>query len=798
MAKSKNHLDILAMDLFEASLKQISTERTLWIKNQSNIPLDVKERAIELLSFDESHKRNLQTGHANIYSDIDIEAPDRIGAYKTSKLIGQGGMGSVYLASRDIGDFEHKVAIKLIKPTVLSDTLVERFSRERQIMAGFTHPNIARLYDGGTTTNGVPYFIMEYIDGMSILTWANHKSLDIKDRLRLFISACEAIRYAHQNLIVHRDITPNNVLVTRDGVVKLIDFGIAKPNTEEDLVEGSSHSLASLSFTPGFAAPERSKGGSANTLSDIFSLGKLLEALMEDQPISSDLNAIIEKAIQEKPENRYIAVNAIIDDINRYNSGHAIKAYPPNKFYMFRKFIGRQKLAVSLGALAFTGLFGGLITTSFLYNQAETARAHADARFNDVRSIAKFMLYDLYDDLKATPGNTESLEKIAKESRHYLSQLNNIRTGNFDLEMETIRGYHRLAEITGNPFDTNLGRASEAANIYDETQSRLESLLKQHPNNPTILDELTKVLYAKAVLAFTKDAETEKAIKHIDLGLLHLSHLDDIEKNKPYNKLQRLKLLRLKGSATLWIDKGEEAIELLKSLEPDVINLFDENPNDLKIAKEIAEYYHVYAYTLAWHVYNIDEDDSLALPLYAKAVNRYKNILKEKPNWVDAKVSLAQIYLRRSETYVELEDLKSALQDNIRAAELLRDARRLAPKDQFLRRRYIMNQSLVMELRALQGQKNDVMKISQEIIELRRLDVANNPQDIGFIRLLANTLQMSGNALIEVGEKDQGCELTFESLNHINSYTKKKDFTELDRKNIVIPVMKQVEKCREN
>ena len=796
-------LDTQAMDLFEKAISQVDIDAAKWIKNQTGIAAEVRSRALEILAFDNEGPKLVQTGQAPLNDPQDFSMPDRIGAYKIDKQIGQGGMGYVYRGIRDSGDFEHDVAIKLIKPSVLSEQLIERFRRERQILAKFTHPHIARLYDGGTTTEGTPYFIMEYIDGFPITSWAEQQNLDLKGRLSLFKSTCGAVGYAHQNLIIHRDITPNNVLVTREGVVKLIDFGIAKPDAKSTPIHDGVNSLASLSFTPGFAAPERSKGAAANTLSDIYSLGKLLEALTKNQNLSPDLNAIIEKATESSFENRYVTVDALIDDITRYETDYTVNAYPAGSFYNLSKFVKRQRVAVSFGTLAVIGLIGGLLTTSTLYKQAQTAykqaqaaKIESDMRFSEVRSIANFMLFDLYDDLKATPGNTEALEKIANQSSQYLSGLNTVRLDDFDLQMESIRGYHRLAEITGNPFSENLGRASDAQSIYDETQFRLEALLKQHPNHPLILSELIQVFYSKAVLAFTKDAETEKAIELIDLGLAHLSRLNDIEQNNPYNEMRRIRLLRLKGSAILWIEKGEEAIALFKSLEPDAIDLFEKNPDDLKIAQEIAEYYHIYAYTLAWHVYNIGADDKLALPLYAEAVNRYINIIKQYPNFVDAKVSLALIYSRRAETFIELMDNKRALKDNLDAAELLRDARRLAPKDQFLRRRYIINQGGIMQIYADQGRKDEAIKIAQEIIELRRIDVATNPEDIGFIRNLANTLHMSGGVLILIGETDKGCEYIIEAQENVTAYAKKKDFTEIDKKNIVSKITELIEKCR--
>ena len=194
----------LAILLFEESLDHSEQDRVDWIKSQTDYDLSVRQRALELLAFDMESEPVIVTGHALEDSETEIPIPDRIGTYKITDLIGRGGMGAVFRGKRDIGDFEHDVAIKIIKPSALSERLVERFQRERQILADLTHPNIARLYDGGTTLNGMPYFVMELIEGQSIVAWAKQKNLNIEARLELFNAACRAIAYAHRNLIVHR------------------------------------------------------------------------------------------------------------------------------------------------------------------------------------------------------------------------------------------------------------------------------------------------------------------------------------------------------------------------------------------------------------------------------------------------------------------------------------------------------------------------------------------------------------------------------------------------------------------
>jgi len=251
------------------------------------------------------------------------EIPRRVGAYRIERLVGEGGMGAVFEGVREEGDFDLRVAIKVIKPGLLSGSLIERFERERQVLAGLNHFGIARLFDGGELDNGSPYFVMEYIEGAPITRWCEEQQLGLRERLTLFQDVCAILHHAHQNLIIHYDITPSNVMVNKEGFVKLIDFGIAKPKGNEELdADGRTSSLDSLTFTPGFAGPERAIGAAPTVLSDVFSLGKLLEVLVKDTSKNgsevADLDAIITKATELKPDNRYSSVDALNAEISAF------------------------------------------------------------------------------------------------------------------------------------------------------------------------------------------------------------------------------------------------------------------------------------------------------------------------------------------------------------------------------------------------------------------------------------------------------------------------------------------------
>ncbi|HNC43056.1 MAG TPA: protein kinase, partial [Acidobacteriota bacterium] len=210
----------------------------------------------------------------------------QIGNYRLTQLIGRGGMGAVFLAVRADDDYEHEVAVKIVARPVLTREVLRRFRTERQILARLDHPNIAKLFDGGTTPDGLPYFVMEYIEGEPIGSYCDNRQLSIPERLRLFLKVCEAVQYAHQNLVIHRDIKPGNILVTADGIPKLLDFGIAKvltPRTSAvQTLETTQFGV--LALTPRYASPEQVRGQTVTTVSDVYSLGVLLYELLTGVP----------------------------------------------------------------------------------------------------------------------------------------------------------------------------------------------------------------------------------------------------------------------------------------------------------------------------------------------------------------------------------------------------------------------------------------------------------------------------------------------------------------------------------
>ncbi len=449
-------IETSALGLLENALEQPSGERVAWIASQ---PADaaVKARAIALLTT--AQPSSLRTG-GGLADTLFAEPPERVGAYRITGLIGQGGMGAVYRGERITGDFDHAVAIKLIRPGALSDALKQRFLDERSTLASLSHPGIARLFDGGETDLGEPYIVMELVDGVALDRWLDDQPSK-EARTTLALALCAAVGFAHQNLVVHRDITPSNILVIEDGAPKLIDFGIARPPADPSLGGGGSRSLAGLSLTPGFAAPERVAGAAATTLGDIYSLGKIIDCLFP-APRDADVDAIVARAIATDPQDRYATTAALAADIAAWRDARPVAARNGGNRYVLSRFVRRNRTAVAASAAALALLIGAFAATGWSYARAESARAAEAQRFGEVRSLANYLLFDLNDQLATVSGNTLARARLAEQASRYLAILAASAGNDRRLALETVDGYIRLARIHGVPTEPNLGNHARA------------------------------------------------------------------------------------------------------------------------------------------------------------------------------------------------------------------------------------------------------------------------------------------------------------------------------------------------
>jgi len=495
-----------AIALFERLLDVPEGERDAWLAKETGGRPELLGRVEAMRAADRS--ASMRTGMAADALDEEV-APERIGAYRIAERIGRGGMGSVYRGERMAGDFAHVVAIKIIKPGLLSEALVERFMRERQLLASLSHPHIAQLHDGGETEAGSPYIVMEYVDGLPLLQWVEETQLSRAERQRVFCDIVGAVAFAHRSLVVHRDLTPSNVLVTKSGVVKLIDFGIAKPaDAEEGGKEAGGASIGSLSLTPGYAAPERMTSRAVTTAADIYSLGKLLARLLPPQAGDRDLRAIVARATASDPQHRYPTADALGADVAAWRDGLPVAAVAGGRGYAMAKFVGRHRLGVAAAAVALLLLLGAFALTLNAYSRAQAARSAEAARFEELRSLARYMLFELNGRLERVTGNIEARVGLADRAQAYLSALAASRGAPDDLRLEAAQGFVALARAQGVPGQPNLGDTDRARANLETAIALLRGLaLPAETKTP----DLVEALAALAMIQAHTDANVDGA-----------------------------------------------------------------------------------------------------------------------------------------------------------------------------------------------------------------------------------------------------------------------------------------------
>ncbi|MEA2163071.1 MAG: eukaryotic-like serine/threonine-protein kinase [Thermoanaerobaculia bacterium] len=416
----------------------------------------------------------------------------RIGPYRVVRQIGSGGMGTVLLAAREDDEFEQRVAIKLVRRGAGSDALLQRFRQERQILAALDHPNIARLLDGGSTAGGIPYLAMEYVEGTPIDDYCRTNALSIEARLRLFLQLCDAVQYAHRNLVIHRDIKPANVLVTADGVPKLLDFGIAK------LTSAEASKTRTGPMTPDYASPEQLSGKLVTTATDVYSLGLLLFELLtgtrafagkqrtgETEPprassvsglraLRGDLDRILLVALDPDPERRYASVEKFADDVRRFLDGHPVSARGASLGYRTNKFVRRNKLFVAAAATA-------VIVAVVAFLAVLQQKRIAERRFEQVRSLAHAVVFDLHDAIARLPGSTSARELLVRHALGYLDALASESARNTPLQMELAGAYERVGDVQGMPYRANLGDTAGALVSYRKALSIAEEVRQRNP-----------------------------------------------------------------------------------------------------------------------------------------------------------------------------------------------------------------------------------------------------------------------------------------------------------------------------
>jgi tetratricopeptide (TPR) repeat protein len=523
-------------------------------------------------------------------------AVGRIGPYLILETAGQGGMGTVYRAVRE-DDYRQQVALKVVKREIETDFLLDRLRHERQALALLNHPNIARLLDGGTTADGRPYLVMEWVQGAAVTEYCAARNLPLEDRLVFFVSICQAVAHAHANLVVHRDLKPSNILITDDGVPKLLDFGIAKILAAEPDPDSPPLTLpGARALTPDYASPEQVRGEPITTATDIYSLGAVLYELLTgarphrfetrtppeiervvcaldvarpsmasveggvpSRELRGDLDNIVLKAMEKAPARRYAHADEFAADIRRYLEGRPVSARAASLGYRAGKFARRNKTLVAAAAAVCLSLTIGLAVALWEARVARRERGAAERRFELARRVAASLLYDVHDRIQDLAGSSSARELLLRKSLDYLDALSKEASSPLLLK-DLANAYQRVATLQGISGTTNLGQGEAARRSLGKARSLLERALAADPRSFDLRRDLATthrefVFAAEDAAAMLEHAQKALAIvetlrreRPADPDLL-----DDLEKSE-----------FSAGRALTRLDRDPEAIDFFR------------------------------------------------------------------------------------------------------------------------------------------------------------------------------------------------------------------------------------------
>lgn len=547
---------------FEQAVEVTAARRSRFLERSCRDEA-VRSEVLSLLAFDGGESgatgETIRDAIGSVLRTVDpAPAPQRVGAFELGRMLGAGGMGFVYEGHRADGEVRQRVAVKFAQVSAAeSDAFREnahkRFARERQMLASLRHPYIAGLIDAGTTADGIPYAVIEQVDGVPIDTYCDTWLPDQQDRIRLVLKLCDAVQFAHRNLIVHSDIKPDNVLVTADGIPKLIDFGIAS-----DLAEEAT--LPTLrGFTPGYASPEQCDGLPATVTTDVYGLGAVLYRLLtgakpretttdslgevirrirdEDvlrpsaikPELKGDLENIVLKALQRDPHRRYGSVPEFADDLNRFLARRPVRASPDSALYRASRFVRRHWVPLA----ATVALVAMLLSATAVSLQQ---RHDALKRAAETRRLAERLLFEVHDEISGVLGGTRAREKLGEIAVQYLEGLERDYGRDPELSWELLNAYSRLGQSRGGAA-SSVGDTMSGSYFATKTLA-LGAVVESAAPDERRLDSLFSV-YEGLVPIFAEAGRTSEQHEAIDRMLRMTPRLPPMREAQALKQLAR-------------------------------------------------------------------------------------------------------------------------------------------------------------------------------------------------------------------------------------------------------------------
>jgi eukaryotic-like serine/threonine-protein kinase len=720
----------------------------------------------------------------------------RLGSYEIVEEIGCGGMGEVYRAVRADDEFRKQVAVKLVRSGQDSSFILNRFRNERQILAGLDHPNIARLLDGGTTKEGVPYFVMELVEGQRIDEYCDAHDLSTDERLELFLEICSAVQYAHQRLIVHRDIKPGNILVTADGAPKLLDFGIAKivESSDSSIQPEQTMSVFRL-LTPEYASPEQVRSETITTASDVYSLGVVLYELLtggtpyrvatrtpheisiavcEAEPekpsvavrrprasanghgsvasstkesssvdngsveklsrsLRGDLDNIVLMALRKEPRRRYASVEQFAGDIRRYLTKLPITARKDTASYRASKFVSRHKAGVASAALMTVALLTAMGVILREYGVAQAERARAEHRFNDVRKLANSLMFEIHDSIKDLPGSTPSRKLLVSRALEYLDSLSQEAKGDASLLRELAAAYEKIGDVQGQPRQANLGDTAGAESSYRKGLAILDALAAADPRTLDLQRELVPA-YGKLSDLLWFRGDNSGSMENARKGLAVTEALYRADSANAANRML---------FATYHMDYGFKqalvagdragGLETLRQGSQMLERIASEDPKNIRARRFLALSYARAASILEGNA----SDRQQALTLYEQSIATLQPLLANEPNNIDFGRIMAYHQFQMAQLLANMGEVNKALTKEREALASFQKLAAADPTNLQFRQDVAQVRALIGEILTRQGDLPGAMnELNSSLASVETVPDAKNPQSLaGFVYL---------------------------------------------------------------
>lgn len=815
-------------EVFHAAIDLPAEQRSVYLDRVCAHEPTLRSEVDSLLNSHEDAGDLLETP-AHFHSNFEAEEHDpwvgkNIGPYQTISRIGQGGMGAVYRAVRVDDHYLKQVAIKLVRTGLGTGHYLRRFKNERQIMANLDHPNIARLLDGGATEQGLPYLVMEYIEGEEIDKYCDSHRLDTIQRLKIFQRVCSAVQYAHQNLVVHRDLKPGNILVMADGTPKLLDFGIAKLLDPELFFQTADPVGTVLrAMTPEYASPEQVRGEGITTATDVYSLGVILYRLLtghapymldsrdplksmhtisETEPerpstvierveevlvngevqlvtperlcearnerhsllrrrLAGDLDNIVLKALRKEPGRRYASAEQLSEDIQRYLEGLPVLARSDTFGYRTGKFIQRNKAGVGAASVVFATLLVGLFFTVREARIAEAQRARAERRFNDVRKLARDLMLDVHDSIQYLPGATPARKLIIQDALEYLDSLAKESSGDPSLQRELATAYEKVGDVQGWDVRSNLGDTAGALQSFRKSLAIRQALAHDRPNDSQARSDLAEG-YTKVGDVLLQTGDKIEALKNLDQALEIRKQLAAAA---PGDKGAQLNLaIAYDGIANALADQNQLDLSLENTRQSLTIfaALLAADPADRRYRRNVA-----LEQKKVGGIYEATGKLNAALEEYQKALPVDEALAAENPNDALAQRDLAIDYANVGDILLKTGNTPGALKRYRQAIEIDERLAKADPKDAWARRYLAYNYNRLGDALIKTADERAALSAYKKALELAELRANSDTSNAAAREDLADSYAKSAAAYFFLGSNSQA-----------STYTKKKRLLE--------------------